>query len=51
MGDNIRNMLEQLRSRMHMNMTDTMGIPRLDPFTADSLVLDSSPLSDLGMGE
>lgn len=50
MGDNIRNIFEKLRARMHMDMTETMGIPRLDPFTADSLVLDSSLLGDLGLG-
>lgn len=53
MGDNIRSLLEKIRERMHMDMMDTMGIPRLDPFTADSLVLDSSILDmgDLGLGE
>lgn len=51
MGDNIRNLLEQLRDRMHMDMTDSIGIPRLDPFTADSLVLDSNLFGDIGLGE
>lgn len=51
MGDNINRLLEKFRDRMHMDMTETMGIPRLDPFTADSLLLDSSALGNLGIGE
>lgn len=51
MGDNISNLLEKLRDRMHMDMTETMGIPRLDPFTTDSLNLDSNLFGDIGLGE
>lgn len=49
MGDNIREFLEELRIRMHMDMTDTMGIPRLDPFTIDSLELDQNLASAIGL--
>lgn len=47
MGDNIRMFFEKLRDRMHMDMTDTIGIPRLDPFTTDRLEFDGNTL-DLG---
>lgn len=49
--DKINHLLEELRARMHMDMSDTLGIPRLDPFTVDFLHLDSKQLGDIGAGE
>lgn len=48
MGDNLRGILEELRLRMHMNMTEELGIPALDPFEVDSLLLN---MNDFGLGE
>lgn len=39
-GKNIRKILDDLRDRMHMDMTETMGIPRLDPLTIDRLKIN-----------
>lgn len=44
-----RDFLEQFRLRMHMDMTDSLGIPRLDPFTMDSLVMNSNELAVMGL--
>lgn len=48
MGDNIRGIMEELRLRMHMDMTEELGIPALDPFEVDSLLLD---MNEFEMGE
>lgn len=39
-SDNLRDLLEELRIRMHMDMTEEMGIPRLDPFHIEELDLE-----------
>lgn len=36
----MKELLEELRARMHMDMTDTLGIPRLDPFSIDNLQIN-----------
>lgn len=48
-GDNMRAMLEELRIRMHMDMTDSVGIPRLDPFTMELLEVDQDMASAMGL--
>lgn len=48
MCQNIRDILEELRIRMHMDMTEEMGIPALDPFEMDRIHLS---LADLDLGE
>lgn len=49
MGDNIREILEELRIRMHMNMTESMGIPRLDPFTISEVSIDPETAGAMGL--
>lgn len=39
-NNNLRDLLEELRIRMHMDMSEELGIPRLDPFFIDELDLD-----------
>lgn len=48
MCQNIRAILEELRIRMHMDMTEELGIPALDPMEIDRLHLN---LQDFELGE
>lgn len=41
-NNNLLELLEELRIRMHMDMTEELGIPRLDPLFIDEL--DLSPI-------
>ncbi|KAJ6642544.1 hypothetical protein Bhyg_07496, partial [Pseudolycoriella hygida] len=41
-NNNLRDLLEELRIRMHMDMSEEMGIPRLDPFLVEEL--DMGPI-------
>lgn len=38
-NNNLLALLEELRIRMHMDMSEELGIPRLDPFFVDALDL------------
>lgn len=39
-NNNLLDLLEELRLRMHMDMSEALGIPRLDPFFMDELNLE-----------
>lgn len=38
-NNNLLDLLEELRIRMHMDMSEELGIPRLDPFFIEELDL------------
>lgn len=38
-NNNLLDLLEELRIRMHMDMSEELGIPRLDPFSVEELDL------------
>ncbi len=39
-NQNLLDLLEELRIRMHMDMSEELGIPRLDPFSIDEIDLE-----------
>lgn len=39
-NNNLLDLLEELRIRMHMDMSEELGIPRMDPFFIEELNLE-----------